>query len=734
MNDQPAQATQARSASRAHFHARLSRFRSLLSEKWWILVLGALAGAAIAGGLVWYAPPSFVSVGRMIVSIKLAIQPASLYTEELSNFLGTQAALMQSSVVQNRAHARVLAQRPEVGMHPVTLKVSVLPKTTIFVLQATGSDPDYTQAYLQFCMDEYIALKKEMRMQTSDTTVAGLTEQVMRLEKDLRKAEEELVEFQSTNSVVLSQEQGNSSGNYLAALYQRLAAQKSEYELLQMLTLDQSLARRQAAGEAFPVVNPLPPDSGSSRPAGANETTPSASSMSDQPPAAGGEQGGTDYLKAQQQLLLMKAEQQELGRYLRTNHPKMIAMKEEIGRREELLKIYRGQSEAQLRNRKDLLAMEIRILEKALKAWDTRGLEIQQKTAEYQRLKSNVQRIQALYDQLLATMQTLDVNKEISPESVEVMEKASAGFPDRASLWKRLTFGGLVGLMLGVGLLLLLDRLDDRMSSFTELQELFDENVLGQVPRERSIISKKQPSLIEPEDARHSFVEAYRNLRSSLLYMVEVGERPKTILVTSSVPNDGKSVTATNLAITMANAGSRVLLVDADLRKGAVHHLFGVQAEPGLSEVLSKGAHWEAAVHPTKISNLFVLPAGTFTVRSSELFVSEATRRFIQDAAAKYDYVILDTVPVMAADDVTSLAPQVDGVIFVIRAVFTSARVARASLESLYQRQVRVLGLVFNAVRPSSADYYYYYKYKDYYRPHPSAATEAGIAEPRGRG
>jgi polysaccharide biosynthesis transport protein len=276
--------------------------------------------------------------------------------------------------------------------------------------------------------------------------------------------------------------------------------------------------------------------------------------------------------------------------------------------------------------------------------------------------------------------------------------------------------------VLGVLLLLLLDRLDDRMSSFTELQDLFDEDVLGQVPRERTISSKGQAGLIGPEDARHSFVEAYRNLRSSLLYMAEKSERPKTILVTSSVPNDGKSVTAANLAITMASSGSRVLLVDADLRKGALHRRFELPAEPGLSEVLSKGVDWETAVRPTKYNNLFILPAGAYTAQSSELFVKEATTRLLQDAAAKFDYVVLDTVPVMAADDVTSLAPQVDGVLFVIRAVFTSARVARASLESLYQRRVRVLGLVFNAVRPSSVDYYYY-KYKDYYKSPPGAGA-----------
>src|SRR5206468_962122 len=127
----------------------------------------------------------------------------SVYTEELSNFLGTQAALMQSGVVINRAHARVTAQRPDLALQAVNLKVSVLPKTTIFVFQGSGNDAHYTQTFLQACMEEYINLKKEMRTQTSDTTVAGLTEEVLRLEKELRKCDQELVDFQSTNKVVV---------------------------------------------------------------------------------------------------------------------------------------------------------------------------------------------------------------------------------------------------------------------------------------------------------------------------------------------------------------------------------------------------------------------------------------------------------------------------------------------------------------------------------------------------
>ena len=700
MSDQADQPRVDRSTTRAHFHARLSRYLSLLRRRWWVLILGVLAGVAVQGVRYWTAPASFASVGRMIVSIKLNIAEGSVYTEELSNFLGTQAALMQSGEVSKRAHDKVTGGNPDLR-RPVGLKVTVLPKTTIFVLQATGGDREYTQRYLQACMEQYIALKKVMRTQTSDTTVAGLTEEVIKLEKDLRNADAELVEFQSTNTVLLSQEQGNSAGNYLAALNQRLAGRKSEYELLQMLTVDQNLNRQQEVGGAV-----LP-----------------AKGATSNSLAAGGEQKDVDYFRAKQELLLLQAEQEELGRYLKTNHPKMIAMNEVIARREQLLRIFRLQSAEQLEGKKASLALEIQNLEKDVKQWDARALEIQGKVAEYQRLKGNSQRIQALYDRLLATMQTLDVNKEISPESVTIMEDASPAFLDKSGVSKQMAVGSLVGVGLSVLLLLLIDRLDDRMISFTELKELFDEEVLGQIPRvTASGGPKREVALVGAGDERHNFVEAYRNLRSSLLYMAEAEARPKILLVTSSVPNEGKSLTSANLSITMASTGSRVLLVDADSRKGALHTRFGLRAKPGLTEVLGQGLNWEDAVQPTKFPNLSLLPQGTFAPNASELFISGATKEFLRDAAAKYDYVILDTVPVMAADDVTSLAPHVDGVIFVIRAEFTSARVARAALYSLYQRQVRVLGLAFNSARPSFEDYYYY-RYKGYYTKYPVAGA-----------
>jgi polysaccharide biosynthesis transport protein len=718
-----------RQAWRSRFLTRFGRYRSQLQRRWWVLLLGVAIGTGVEAVLWRFAPTVYVSCGRMIVNLKLSIPEGSLYTEELNNFLGTQTALMQSAAVVGRARDLVAARLIDPEDQPVSLKALIQPRTTIFVLQGTGCGERYTQAFVQACMEEYIALKKEMRAQTSDTTLAGMTEEAVRLEKELRKCDEDLVAFCSSNNTVSLLEQGNGAANYVAELNQHLASLKSELGLMQVLSLDQNLDRAHGAA-----INPTAPH----QPLRAD-----ASGLAD-----------SDYLHARQQLLLLKSERDDLARDLRPKHPKLIALSEEIGRRERLLEIFREQTAEQMETHKETLRLQIANLENEVKDWDVRSLDSSRRGAEFQRLKASGQRNQALYDRLLATMQTLDVNKQISPESVTIMEKASASVPEHPGLLKKTLLGSVAGLVGSLLLLLLLDRLDDRVGSFSELQELFDEEVLAQIPRERSALLKGSSGLLQPLDERYGFVESYRSLRSSLLYMSGAGQRPKTLLVTSSVPNEGKSLTSANLAITLASSGAKVLLVDADLRKGSLHNRFGLSSPvPGLSEALHEegsvnlgagaslatqapGARSNltpnllAAIQPTRLANLFLLPRGEATHLSSELFVNAAANRFLQQARAHYDFVVLDTAPVMAADDVTSLAPHVDGVVFVVRAGQSSARVARAALDLLYLRHVRVLGLVFNAIRPSSADYYCYYKYKDYHASFPTPSAEAGLHGP----
>jgi capsular exopolysaccharide synthesis family protein len=685
-----------RSGRSARFFNRLHRYRNVGRRLWWVMPLTVALALGVQFFRLRLAPPAYVSQGRMIVSIKIQIPTGSVYTEEFSNFLGTQVALMRSSTVMNRALERVRALKPDLAPAPVDLQISVSPKTTIFNLQATGASPEFTRIYLDACMEEYISLKKEMRTSTSETTLAGITEQLVTLERELKKNEDDLIQFQASNSVVFLQEQDKSGNSYLVQLNRQLALLRTESQLLNLLDLDQNLERQQK-------------DTGLLAATGSGSDTDRTVNFLH-----------SDYLKAKQEIQLKKAELQEWSEYLRPKHPRMVALTEEVTRREKLLEIFRQQNLEQLENRRNSISLQVENLEREIKDWETKSLDISKKMAEYERIRSNKQRVQNLYDRLLGTVQNLGVDKDINPESVTVLERASAPREARASAAKTLVIAGLIGLLVGLGILLAVDRLDDRPTSFTELQDEFDEPILGQIPLEATRGRNNSNGLLEPEDDRHAFMEAYRNLRSSLLYMATEGKRPRTILVTSAVPGDGKSMTASNLAITIAHAGSRVLLVDADLRKGLLHRNFNLSPTPGLNEVLTQQSGPAQAIQPTATPNLFLLPRGNTSRNPGEMFLHQKTVALLNHLASQYDYVIVDSAPVMAADDVASLSPQIEGVVFVVRAATTSARVARAALDILYQREVDVLGLVFNAVESNASDYYYY-RYKDYYAPRTSA-------------
>src|SRR5512133_80316 len=197
----------------------------------------------------------------------------------------------------------------------------------------------------------------------------------------------------------------------------------------------------------------------------------------------------------------------------------MVAMCGVFSRRVRLLESYRQQNAEQLEGRKASVALQIQGLEREIKDWDARIVEISRKAAQYQRLKSNAQRVQALYQQLLATVQTLDSNKDVGAESVSIMEPASPPITDGDRTRNNIILAFLACVAGSFGLLLFLDRLDDRVNSFSDLEEGFEEPVLAQIPLEK--LDKQRPEMISPTDDRQAFVEAYRNLRSSVLCVPE---------------------------------------------------------------------------------------------------------------------------------------------------------------------------------------------------------------------
>src|SRR5206468_11402638 len=236
--------------------------------------------------------------------------------------------------------------------------------------------------------------------------------------------------------------------------------------------------------------------------------------------------------------------------------------------------------------------------------------------AQFNRIKGKVDRLKTLYDRLTNNLKEIDVSQVVGGEDqVSIMEMATAPISVRPGLIKSLLIGFGIGALAGLAILVLLDRIDDRMASFGEFQHHFSENVLGQIPKEKT---KGRVTLLQPDDARHVFAESYRNVRSSIFFMPYEGPRPKTMLVTSSVPNEGKSTISSNLAITMALSGARTLLIDGDLRRGALREAFGISTQVGFSEVLKQEVSWREVVVATSHANLFLLPRGKTLGQPSE--------------------------------------------------------------------------------------------------------------------
>jgi capsular exopolysaccharide synthesis family protein len=276
-----------------------------------------------------------------------------------------------------------------------------------------------------------------------------------------------------------------------------------------------------------------------------------------------------------------------------------------------------------------------------------------------------------------------------------------------------LLIGLIGGFVVGMIFLIVLDRADDRLSSSTEMLDHFSEPILGQIPNVADSRKESGLPLLQPEDDRYTYAEAFRSLRSSLIFMPNQAEL-KTILITSAIPNEGKSTIASNLAITMAASGARVLLVDADLRRGDISQLFDIDGRLGLSNILRGEVHWKEATQTTKHATLTIIPRGPVTNQSGELLLKPQLMTLLDEFKDAFDLTIFNTAPILAADDTPTLAPNFDGALMVIRASFTSARLSKNALNTLYQRQVNVLGLILNCIDTEMPDYYYY-QYPKYY-------------------
>ena len=670
------------------------RYIGVTQRVWWLLPLTVSIGMLVAAILVLQMPPSYMSTSSMAMpgEVNLDQGPAAFNERDSDTFNGTQKELMKSDKVQINAAKRVATLHPELPPMDADLSVSIKPGTEIFVLTATSPSPVYSQAFLDAAMDEFLNLKKTQRYEATDTTADAITEEMKKLETEMANNDKAMLDFEKSNDITFLEKEGSDGNAYLLQLAQQLDQLQTEYNLLGLQDIDQALDQAQA--QQTPTAN-------TNGPPGAMD---GATSLTAFGPIA-------DYQKARQDLAAEQAQLADMSTRLKPKHPDIIALNDQIRSTQSLISTLKQQSTEALKTHRENVGIQITNLKTMIATQRQKSLDLAGPLAQYNQLKTIADRTKTEYDRLLANKGSLDVTKNVSQDTLVVNDPASPSVSVKPGVLKIVALGILGGLFLGLAIIFVLDKMDDRISSLIELQTLFPEPVLGQIPKE-SLAS--EGALLKPGDERQAFIEAFRTLRSSLIFLPVEGERPKTFVITSALPDEGKTTVSSNLAVTLAFSGAKVLLIDADMRSGKVSHLFGAQGAVGLSNVLTKKLPWKEAVSATWIDNLYLMPCGPAVQNTAEHLLGKVTDQFIQDIYGEFDYVLFDSPPVIILDDTLSLSPKIDATLFVLRFDQSSTRASRRALELLHSRQANVIGLVVNGVAISETEYNYNYSYRQY--------------------
>ncbi|CAA6692965.1 MULTISPECIES: polysaccharide biosynthesis tyrosine autokinase [unclassified Lentimonas] len=702
------------------FQQIVYRTKIVLRRYWWVIPLAVALGVCAKAVQSHFKEPFYLSKAQMIVSGRIDLPENDVYAEERDNFFGTQIELMLSEQVQVRAVERIRLSNPELdaalreteayqvnGLNSLDIEAYVKRDTSIFVLRAYTPHAEYTQAYLDAVMEEYINRRVEMRSKTSERTYDAIVAQLQILEKEVDEGEDAIVEFQQRNNIVFIQEQGSAAGVYLAELKREVAELNTESRSLT------SILNENAQQKSL-LIDQL-------QGAGRGEA-PSSEAFN-----GGGVDENQKYIQSKEQLQLLHAQLDEFSIYLKPKHPKIIGLKNQIERTENQLKIHRAQALERIAERQQVVGNQIKNLNAEIEIWEKTALENGRLIAEFERLQSRLKRSKEAYASSQDSLRAIDTNQNLQQDTVSILVNARKPVPAGVGLVRQFAMGGLFGFVLAGGVLFLLGALDNRILSANELSAQFQHPLIGAIPYEKVNEGDVHSVLLRKNDDRYVFAEACRNLRTSVFFMGDEHVKPSVFAVTSAVPSEGKSTVAANLAVALSFAHSKVLLVDADLRRGRLHHLLKLNRENGFSDILDGRLTLDTALQSSRYEHLDFVSIGGYPDHPAELLMSENMDAFIREARERYDFVIFDTAPILATDDTSGFAGKVDAVLFTIRCAYTQVRQIKPAMARLRERNIDVSGLILNYVDAMQPGYYYY-KYSEYYTDSKSGSSSSSKA------
>jgi succinoglycan biosynthesis transport protein ExoP len=582
-----------------------------------------------------------------------------------------------------------------------SLQVSLVPNTRIIEIRYRSPDKNLAARVVNTLANTYVEQNFKTRFESTMQASDWLSKQLVDLQIKVETSQEKLVKYQKEHEILGIDEKQNITTAKLDELNRELtAAESARME-------KESIYHLVQAGDSDSIAAAANVD-GTARGSSANSTL---------------------LEKLREQQADLKIQVAQLSTQFGPSYPKLAQLNSQL--KEVDAQIQSEMRKVAARLRGDYLAALQRetMLRGALEKQKQEANKLNESAIEYSLLKRDVDANRTLSEGLLEKLKEAGVTAGLRSNNFRIVDVARVPTaPSGPNVLRNLALALALGLSTGIGLAFLLESMDNTVRTPEQAQTVSALPSLGMIPlgsrstregagREKLALasSKEAVELVTKSRPRSQMAESYRALRTSLL-LTFAGGPPKVILITSALPEEGKTTTSVNSAIVLAQKGTRVLLIDADLRRPSIHKTLGMGPKLGLSNVLTGTATLPQAIIPSTIlPELFILPAGTPPPNPAELLASAKMKNILEELRKQYDHIVIDSPPTLSVTDAVVMSTDADAVVLVIRSGHTTKPALRRARDILMQVNARVCGVLVNAVDLNSPDYYYHYEYQGKY-------------------
>jgi len=547
-----------------------------------------------------------------------------------------------------------------------------------------AADPQFAARAVNVLAEEYVNQNLEFRLQNTDKTLQWLTQEVGKQQNVVQASERMLAEYRENQNALSLEDRQNIIVSRLNQVND-VASKARTSRIQKEAVYNQVIAAKDRESLTMIAANPF-----------------------------------VQQLKAR--IVELERDRLRLAERYGDKHPELLRVTSQINDAERQLDEEISKNVAAIKADYQAALEEEKQLNSDLEAQKVQATDLNRKSIDYSVLQREAESNRQVYESLLQREKELRVVSNSRANNVRLLDRAempAAPFtPNTRRAWMMAL---LFGLGMGIAAAFAIDYLDDTVKTPEDVAWRLRLNFLGLVPK---VHGERHPLLSGP--VPHDFGEAFRALRTALVASSGT-DATHLVAITSTQPLEGKTTTAVNIALALAIGGARVLLIDADMRRPSVHKAMRLPNDRGLAELLNGSARMREVVQRCGDPNLLVIPAGSTPSNPSELLGSDRMRAFMQQlSTGPFDWVIVDTPPVLAVTDAVVLAPLVHSVTFVIGAEMTRWRLAERAIETLRAGHPTSIAAVLNRVDFDRNRYYYsrYYghQYKSYYAEAPAAS------------